>query len=615
MDRGSEIDQEEKPGDKNAAASLANESGPIETVLQREISINNDSTATANADLLEKRSKLLRLLQNNLPQEGDTWYLIPRDFLEDVMNLPVELFEELVTEVGVLDLTGIVDARGNLYPEDDEPVGTYNVLREVFQLLSKWFGLIGDPVARALVINPQTHKIEVERFPTYLQVHTLGRNTSVHGIHLSTTKTFYDLFETVRVKVLKAPLTTRMRIWFIADENIDMYPLHLSTMQFLEISKKQLVLQNQFPRKLKDEGLNSAFFHLCAEVASGGLFPTDAYLKDESPGGDLGLTNLGNTCYMNLALQCLLHMPEINSYFYYDVFEKELNKFNPLGYNGEVAKAFGSLLHKLFPLPFQNYTGNSVLPRDFKYTVGHFLSLFQGYQQQDSQEFLSWLLDALHEDLNRIYEKPYCEKPELLDEEVNDTIAIRRLADVCWKQHKARNDLVITDLFTGLYQLTLVCPTCSKTSVTFDPFNDLTLPLPVNKKWYHTFTYIDGVSIRKFEVELAKTANFDELVNYLCEKLLVPRDDLFLYEIFNNFFYKDFQANYSKLRYFPIGEIILENDDVVIYRIQHSPGDVILPVIHSVLDPDKLYNVVHTFGFPLFVVLGPEDAKSYERIK
>ncbi len=36
-------------------------------------------------------------------------------------------------------------------------------------------------------------------------------------------------------------------------------------------------------------------------------------------------------------------------------------------------------------------------------------SRFTDFQQHDSQEFLSFLLDGLHEDLNRVHEKPYVE--------------------------------------------------------------------------------------------------------------------------------------------------------------------------------------------------------------
>lgn len=41
--------------------------------------------------------------------------------------------------------------------------------------------------------------------------------------------------------------------------------------------------------------------------------------------------------------------------------------------------------------------------------VGCFAPQFSGYQQQDSQELLAFLLDGLHEDLNRVKKKPYLE--------------------------------------------------------------------------------------------------------------------------------------------------------------------------------------------------------------
>lgn len=48
--------------------------------------------------------------------------------------------------------------------------------------------------------------------------------------------------------------------------------------------------------------------------------------------------------------------------------------------------------------------------------IGEFAPRFNGYSQQDSQELTSFLLDGLHEDLNRIKKKPYVE------ENVNDSL-------------------------------------------------------------------------------------------------------------------------------------------------------------------------------------------------
>lgn len=55
------------------------------------------------------------------------------------------------------------------------------------------------------------------------------------------------------------------------------------------------------------------------------------------------------------------------------------------------------------------------------------------------------------------------------------------VAKEAWTNHRLRNDSVIVDIFHGLFKSTLVCPECSKVSVTFDPFCYLTLPLPMKK--------------------------------------------------------------------------------------------------------------------------------------
>ena len=47
----------------------------------------------------------------------------------------------------------------------------------------------------------------------------------------------------------------------------------------------------------------------------------------------------------------------------------------------------------------------SLIPSDFKNTIGEINPIFKGNEQQDSQEFLSFLLQGLHEDLNKVKEK------------------------------------------------------------------------------------------------------------------------------------------------------------------------------------------------------------------
>lgn len=253
--------------------------------------------------------------------------------------------------------------------------------------------------------------------------------------------------------------------------------------------------------------------------------------------GCVGLTNLGNSCYMNAALQCVRNVEELTKYFLSGEWERELNRENVLSHNGDVAAAYAQLLKEVYKDP----SPGCVSPRQFKTTIGKYSTGFSGYGQQDSQEFLGFLLDGLQEDLSRIKKKPYIEKPDSTDEMVNDADAIRQMAEKVWDITKKRDDSVIADLFTGLYKSTLVCPECGKVSITFDPFNNLTLPLPVSTKWTHTVKFFP-LNDRPIDikVELDKHASIKSLKQFISVRTGVSVDRLFGAEEWKGRFYKHY---------------------------------------------------------------------------
>jgi ubiquitin carboxyl-terminal hydrolase 4/11 len=151
--------------------------------------------------------------------------------------------------------------------------------------------------------------------------------------------------------------------------------------------------------------------------------------------------------------------------------------------HGAIAEIFGSLLQKIWA---PSSTSTSYSPREFKQQLQRFAPQFSGYQQHDSQELVAFLLDGLHEDLNRVFKKPYVEKP---DWEGGGDLELVQLANKSWEGYKRRNDSVIVDLFQGQYQSTLVCPECKKVCI---------LALPTLPRSQHFFTDLNH--FRSFHV-------------------------------------------------------------------------------------------------------------------
>lgn len=277
--------------------------------------------------------------------------------------------------------------------------------------------------------------------------------------------------------------------------------------------------------------------------------------------GVVGLQNLGNTCYMNSALQCVRSVEELTKYFLTDEFVDEVNKTNPLGYNGKVATTYGQLLKEIY-----SESRGSVTPREFKNTIGRCRTTFAGYGQQDSQEFLGFLLDALQEDLSRVKKKPYIEKPDSTDDMINNPEAIKEMADKVWDITRRRDDSVIADLFTGLYKSTLKCPECGKISITFDPFNNLTLPIPVEDVWMAKIKFLPLNDIPVLiEVELPKHSAIEQLKQFLSIRTGIPPERLIGGEEYKDRFFKIYENSQD------VSEEIARNDLATFHELDAVP--------------------------------------------
>ncbi|GIY97535.1 ubiquitin carboxyl-terminal hydrolase 15 [Caerostris extrusa] len=115
-------------------------------------------------------------------------------------------------------------------------------------------------------------------------------------------------------------------------------------------------------------------------------YETDV-LDDSSIPGICGLQNLGNTCFMNAGLQCLLNNKVFKAYF----TEINLETFE----KGTLTYKFAEMMKKVWSGSY------SVLHlSEFKECFGDMYSQFKNFRQHDCQEFLALLLDTMHEELN-----------------------------------------------------------------------------------------------------------------------------------------------------------------------------------------------------------------------
>ena len=70
-------------------------------------------------------------------------------------------------------------------------------------------------------------------------------------------------------------------------------------------------------------------------------------IKD-SKHGLCGLRNMGNTCFLNTAIQCISNCWELTNYFLREEYKKDINRTNPIGTHGKLCEAYYDIIKQLW---------------------------------------------------------------------------------------------------------------------------------------------------------------------------------------------------------------------------------------------------------------------------
>uniref|UniRef100_A0A669EFJ7 Ubiquitin carboxyl-terminal hydrolase n=1 Tax=Oreochromis niloticus TaxID=8128 RepID=A0A669EFJ7_ORENI len=246
--------------------------------------------------------------------------------------------------------------------------------------------------------------------------------------------------------------------------------------------------------------------------------------EDElKPRGLTGMKNIGNSCYMNAALQALSNCPPLTQFFL------DCGGLVRTDKKPALCKSYQKLISELWHKKRPSY----VVPTSLSHGIKLVNPMFRGYAQQDTQEFLRCLMDQLHEELKEPLsecsvggdgsdgedrrdgdrspsedEFLSCDSGSssdrgegggvgdselLIQDEFIFSLSIHGYKDVTLphimclpaqlllsarKKKQSHYRSVISDIFDGSILSLVQCLTCDRVSTTVETFQDLSLPIP-----------------------------------------------------------------------------------------------------------------------------------------
>ena len=173
-----------------------------------------------------------------------------------------------------------------------------------------------------------------------------------------------------------------------------------------------------------------------------------------------GFSNIGNTCYMNSTLQCLIRLNGFPRKLSYEINSK--------------TKLTNSFLNI-----YKNLLTNNHKTRDiqvFKDIFSKKYIEFKGNRQHDSHEFMNYLLESIHDEINI----SNCSKYKVYPNGNGDLKKDKDISIKVLKLMTERDNSVIVDNFYGLFRHKISCMECKKTVTNFEKFKSISINITKN---------------------------------------------------------------------------------------------------------------------------------------
>ena len=121
----------------------------------------------------------------------------------------------------------------------------------------------------------------------------------------------------------------------------------------------------------------------------------EGYTAPRRPIGLVGLQNIGNTCYLNAAIQALSNTTPLTRFF---LDCPDTVHIISDGRKPGLSRTYQTLMREMW----LKKNGGYVTPSGILYGIRSVHAMFRGYHQHDTQEFLRNFMDQLHEELKQV---------------------------------------------------------------------------------------------------------------------------------------------------------------------------------------------------------------------
>ena len=184
----------------------------------------------------------------------------------------------------------------------------------------------------------------------------------------------------------------------------------------------------------------------------------------------IGLNNIGATCYMNATLQCLSNTKKLTEFFM-NSFEKYYEKND----DKKITIEYYKLLKHLWDVKNKNNTPYS--PDEFKEVISNENPLFEGIQANDSKDLINFLLEKMHEELNKAPKNNIYDNNNNVMKNPNIQMDKSKILQIFLENFKNNYQSIISDIFYGTSETNYLCKSCGTVKYNYEIFFFLEFPL------------------------------------------------------------------------------------------------------------------------------------------